>query len=170
MELLLPHDIVGRVQRFVDAYQIHRTVPVPIERFARDQGWEIYTMPGTWPIYGVAKVENRRRIIVVDSLLSTKWRRMVVAHELGHWLAGHLTPERPRHQMSDHPVDIAQDPQEEVVATTIASMLLIPPHVLGCGSSHQIAIECGIPETLVNYRRGQLGMLGNDTSALMHQF
>lgn len=137
------------LRRLIDAYQIHDTLPVPIEAIARRMGWTIEYHECMASLYGFITLEGGRRCIVVNGSLSRPWLRATVAHELGHWIAGHLHEGGRVFSYVGAPPD---DPEERE-ATAVAALLLVPPRaVRRHADPAALAQACGVPRELVDVR------------------
>lgn len=147
------------VQSLIDRYQLHRPplVPVPIRSVAESEGWDValnYQMRSLW---GLAVAHGGIRLMWVNGRLAPSWQRMVIAHELGHWLMGDfesgLTFEASIGQ-SDHPGIGWMSRRIERRAYVVASWLLIPSWVMAEYDERPdvIAAVCDVPEWLVTLR------------------
>lgn len=147
--LMLPLAIERRLAQLIDYFEIHARLPVAIEDAARRMGWELHDLPDITPIFGHVRCEADRRIITLNAALTPQARRTTIAHELGHWIAGHLQEGERRLSDAHSPMT-----EEEHEAWMVASMLLIPQAMLDADnlSALDIAARCDVPAWLVRLR------------------
>lgn len=137
--------LVTRMAReFVDEWSLHEGgVPVdlgPLE----DHFVPHYSDLSEQGVVGYGLFVDELGSIFIDEQLSDYERRLVYAHELGHYIAGH----------SASPVtsqlDDVQHSRDEREAWLVAAVLLIPPEAVEWDTSaSDVAGSCRVPEWLV---------------------
>lgn len=144
----LPRALLANVCEMILAHEVHQDRPVNLMPILQRYRIELHIKDfpdGIRAVYVPATRLRCRRMIGVDGKLSPASQRVAIAHELGHYLAGHpngIHLYDANEWMSD---------KLERQAQLIASMLLIPePHDWARGlTAEEIAQECWVTEDLV---------------------
>lgn len=139
------------VADFIDRYDLHvpGALPVPILQVAREAGWHVHYTTDLWPALGIAVVEGAHRVMRIDESLSRRWQRYVIAHEIGHVLAGHARS--PYSCRSPQPG--SRRTRRERQADLVAAHLLIPEWLLNeTQDPDEIARQCKVPKFLAELR------------------
>jgi Zn-dependent peptidase ImmA (M78 family) len=90
-----------------------------------------------------------QKIMVINADTGRQWQRVTMAHELGHYLAGHLYLPSTRLNAAWLP----PDDELEREANTVAARLLIPQWLIDDGLSvDELAERCDVPTSLVRLR------------------
>lgn len=148
--LMISTALRERVTEIIEIYDTHAVLPVPIRQLARDMAWDVRFRERMAPLYGWACMENDRPVMGVNASIGAAYQRYVMAHEIGHYLAGHLNDGITRTMTAL----LSGYSAEESIADAIASLLLIPAYALDDHeTTSAVARACEVPPRLVRLRR-----------------
>lgn len=150
-------------------------LPVPVEDMARRMGTKIARAANaTDSTVGFLLRDGERTVLGLDSRLSGRRQRWIIAHLLGHWLLG-----ADRQLTVDHGLPLAAGPapaaaplDEEAAANAFAAALLLPGELvdaavrrgLAAAASRDVlvrrlAAEFDVSNEVVTWRLLGLGVL-----------
>ncbi len=140
-----------RITRTIELHNIHiqGMLPVPIRQIARNEGWTVFYREGVFPLYGFAIVREPHKIMGINADISLQWQRATIAHEMGHYIAGH------RHglnMLTERPWTWTKEERE---ASEIGARLLVPEWSLQeYQTIAELAAACDVPGRIVENRLG----------------
>jgi Zn-dependent peptidase ImmA (M78 family) len=167
-------EVTREVKRLLNSYSILKP-PVPVDKIAERLGLELMLMELDADMSGalIRSDDGETVMIAVNETHSRVRRRFTVAHEIAHYVLGHLTdePHIDREFTAIHRNEVssqATDPRE-IKANTFAASLLMPEDFLlkdfvksggfdGLALS-QMALRYQVSEQALKYRLANLGLL-----------
>lgn len=167
-----PDEVTRKVNKLLTAHSVFRP-PVPVDKIAEKLGLELMVMALDPDMSGALISDEGVVIVAVNEAHSRVRRRFTVAHEVGHFVLGHLSdvPHIDREFTSIHRNEVssqATDPRE-IKANAFAASLLMPEDFLmkdfvrmggfDGQTLSQTALRYQVSEQALRYRLVNLGLL-----------
>ncbi|MFZ3466406.1 ImmA/IrrE family metallo-endopeptidase [Vibrio harveyi] len=157
------------VKNILDTYW-NWQLPVQVEDIARHLGIYISELDSTNPehsgLSGLAEIKNNSRYAYFNRNECKVRQRFTLAHEVGHHMLDHVTPEKPRHRDDLGAFSGYSNDWEEREANAFAAELLMPQVAIeymliqkGISDISQLARDFDVSESAMHYRLKNLGLL-----------
>lgn len=152
------------IDRHWDGY-----IPVNIEDIVRKEGIFLESIPDrdAYQYSGMASIDSYgRKAISISPNIHHNRRRFTIAHELGHHVLQHVTPEFPRHRDNDYSFSGNNADWMEVEANQFAAEVLMPDTAIdymikreGVTDISDLARAFEVSEQAMYYRMLNLGYI-----------
>lgn len=141
------------------------TLPVDPSRIARAMG--IPVQATALNVSGVIELEQGRPAISYNEADVPVRQRFTIAHEIGHYVLGHLNAGTPRFRDPATNFSSAADSNDERQANRFAADLLMPAETVQYAITKReyrgiakLAALFGVSQVAMKYRLVQLGLIG----------
>ncbi|EIO4563539.1 TPA: ImmA/IrrE family metallo-endopeptidase [Vibrio parahaemolyticus] len=157
------------VKNILDTYW-NWQLPVQVEDIARHLGIYISELnsnnPEHFGLSGLAEIINGSRFAYFNRGECRVRQRFTLAHEIGHHMLGHVTPQNPKHRDDLGAFSGVSNDWEEREANAFAAELLMPKVAIeymvlqkGISDISQLAHDFEVSESAMYYRLKNLGLL-----------